>query len=93
MIKGLAGWIVAVIIISVIVVVVIPIAVTIFCCCCAAAASRRRVRGGVIVTQPTITGTTVVGIQQQNQCYPTQQGQQMYLQNSQPYPSQLPPTY
>ena len=92
-IKGLAGWIVAVIVISVIVVVVIPIAVAIFCCCCAAAASTRRAHGGVIVTQPATTGTTVVGTQQQNQYYLMQQGQPMYLQNSQPYPSQPPPAY
>ena len=89
----LAGWIIAVIVISVIVAVVIPIAVVVFCCCCAAAASTRRAHGGIIVTQPTTTGTTVVGAQQQNQYYPMQQGQPMYLQNSQPYPSHPPPAY
>jgi hypothetical protein len=83
-IKGLAGWIVAVIVISVIVVIVIPIAVVVFCCCCAAAASTSRAHGGVVVTQPTTTGTTVVATHQQQQHFAAQQGQPMYFQNQPP---------
>ena len=86
-IRGLAGWIVAVIVISVIVVIAIPIAVVVFCCCCAAAAaSGRPARGGVVVTQPATTGVAVVSSQQQQQQqYPAQPGQPMYYQ---PYPNQ-----
>ncbi len=93
-IKGLAGWIVAVIVISIIVVIVIPIAVVVFCCCCAAgaaASSRRPAHGGVIVAQPATTGTTVIASQQQQQLYPAQQGQPMYFQNPQQYSNQPPP--
>ncbi|CAB4033045.1 Hypothetical predicted protein [Paramuricea clavata] len=95
-IKGLAGWIVAVIVISVIVVIVIPIAVVVFCCFCAAgaaAASRRPAHGGIVLTQPTTTGNTVFATQQQQQQFAAQQGQPMYFQNSQPYPNQPPPEY
>ena len=90
--KGLAGWIVAVIVISIIVVVVIPIGVVVCCCCCAAASARRPAHGGVVVTQPVTTGnTTVIASQQQQQVYPAQQGQPMYPQNPQPYAGQPPP--
>ncbi|CAB4029947.1 Hypothetical predicted protein [Paramuricea clavata] len=97
-IKGLAGWIVAVIVISVIIVIVIPIAVVVFCCFCAAgaaAASRRPAHGGVVVTQPTTTGNTVFATQQQQQQqqYPAQEGQPMYFQNPQANPNQPPPEY
>ena len=87
----LAGWIIAVIVIGIIVVVVIPLAVFVFCRFCdagGAASWRRPARGGVIVTQPATTGTTVVATQQQ---HPVQQGQPMYFQNPQPYPNQPPP--
>ena len=90
-IKGLAGWIIAVIVISVFVVIVVPIAVAVACCCCAATVSRRPAHGGVIVTQPvtTATGTAAVSTQQQPQ-ENLEQGQSMYFQNLQQYP---PPPY
>ena len=86
--KGLPGTIVAIIVISVVVVIAIPIAVILYCCFCAASASRRRGHGGVIVTQPATTGTTFHLNQQQQ--YPTQQGQPMYYQigHIPPYPPQ-----
>ena len=88
-IKGLAGWVVAIIVISIIVGLVIPVAVLICRCCCAARAAR----GGVTVAQvqPVTTGTIVLA-NQQHQRYPNQQGQAMYVQNFQPDPYQLPGT-
>ena len=84
-IKGLAGWIVAIIVISIIVGVVIPVAVLIYRCCCAARAAR----GGVTVAQvqPVTTGTIFLA-NQQHQPHPNQQGQAMYVQNFQPDPNQ-----
>ncbi len=60
-IKGLAGWIVAVIVFSVIVVIVIPIAVVVFCCCCAAgaaAASRHPAHDSITYSSITYSSTT-----------------------------------
>ena len=70
MIKGLAGWIIAVIVTGVIVVIVLPIAVVVACCCCFSAASRRTAG---------VTGATILSNKQQH-------GQPMYFQNPQHYP-------
>ena len=98
-IKGLGGWVVAVIVISTIVGVVIP-AGLIYRCCCAAGAARGNVTIVQVctcyywnpVTVNPVTKGTIVLANQQHQRYPNQQGQAKYVQNFQPDPYQLPGT-
>ncbi|XP_046846744.1 cysteine and tyrosine-rich protein 1-like [Xenia sp. Carnegie-2017] len=62
---NIAGWIIVVIVISIIMVIAILVGITILCCCATKTSSTRSVQTGMIVTEPTTEGTTVIANNQQ----------------------------